>query len=149
MNYIRTFMVLVLAAFLLPAMAQSVTPGTKCGDPGVGLVRSFASGAETWRAEAREGKPGQYVGRDGRWHTGCKMPPACEARAIYPWADQATGRVCRAPADVTTIGPAASVGKRAQVHALGKGGAFVGRLAVVCTKAGWVVDQTETYCRGQ
>lgn len=145
---------IVAATICLPLLAGAqvleLTPDTACGAPGVGLVRSFASGAETWRAEARDGKPGQRVGRDGRWHAGCQMPPACQERAIYPWADQASGRVCRAPAGVTRIRAAAAVGKLAQVHAIGPGGSIVGRLSLRCTEDGrWTVDQAETYCRGQ
>jgi len=149
----RKLLLTCIAMLPLMAVAQvlELTPGSPCGAPGVGLVRQIDGGAEKWVPEQRlVGTPGQYVGKSGRWLAGCQMPPACQERAIYPWADQASGRVCRAPAGVTRIRAAAAVGKLAQVHAIGPGGSIVGRLSLRCTADGrWAVEQAETYCRGQ
>ncbi len=130
------------------AQGLELTPDTACGAPGIGLVRSFASGAETWRAEQRlVGTPGERVGRDGRWHTGCKMPPACAARRTLPWADQINGGSCF-PA-TKEIRAAAEVGKMAQVNGF-RDGVFVGRAVYFCMEDGtWKLDPTQTYCKGR
>lgn len=91
---------IVAATICLPLLAGAqvleLTPDTACGAPGVGTVRVIRDGAERWVAEARHGTPGQRVGRDGRWHTGCQMPPACAARRTYQWADQQSGALAAA-----------------------------------------------------
>jgi hypothetical protein len=93
---------IVAATICLPLLAGAqvleLTPGSACGAPGVGLVRQIANGAETWVAERREGKAGQY---------------------------------------------------RRQVHAIGRGGAIVGRATYECTATGWALLPAETYCRGR
>lgn len=142
---------IVAATLCLPPLAGAqvleVTPDTACGAPGVGLVRQIADGAERWVAEKREGKAGQRVGRDGRWHTGCQMPPACPARRTLPLADQIDGGACY-PA-TPEIRAAATVGKRAQVNYF-RNGVFVGRAVYECMEDGtWKLDTAQTYCKGR
>lgn len=134
---------------LSSAQVLELTPNSPCGAPGVGLVRSFAAGAETWVAEKREGKPGQYVGRSGRWLMGCKMPPACPDRIVYQWAEQRDTKPALCTPSVTTIRAVPNIGDTRQVHAIGKGGAIVGRAVYECTAKGWNLDQAQTYCRAQ
>lgn len=139
------------AALFWPLLAGAqlieVTPDTACGAPGVGTVRVIRDGAERWVAEARHGTPGQRVGRDGRWHTGCQMPPACAARRTYQWADQASGALCTPT--VPDLRAAPVLGRMQQVHAIGRGGAIVGRATYQCTATGWALVPGETYCRGR
>lgn len=129
------------------AQVLELTPDTACGAPGVGTVRVIRDGAERWVAEARHGTPGQRVGRDGRWHTGCQMPPACAARRTYQWADQASGALCTPSTPELRASP--ELGRVRQVHAIGRGGAIVGRATYACTATGWALVPGETYCRGR
>ncbi|MBP7667139.1 MAG: hypothetical protein KA774_09860 [Burkholderiaceae bacterium] len=140
------------AAWPLLARGQvlELTPDTACGARGVGLVREWLRPGVGWRAEARPGTPGQYVGRDGRWHTGCKMPPkppACPARPTYQWADQTSGALCTP--STPEIRAVDEIGRMRQVHAIGRGGAIVGRATYECTATGWALVAADTYCRGR
>ncbi|MBL8361415.1 MAG: hypothetical protein JNN18_13060 [Rubrivivax sp.] len=146
-----TMIRLILLALLWPALSGAqvleLTPDTACGAPGVGTVRVIRDGAERWVAEARPGTPGQRVGRDGRWHTGCQMPPACATRRTYQWADQQTGALCTPSTPELRAVP--EVGRIRQVHAIGRGGAIVGRATYECTAEGWRLVPADTYCRGR
>lgn len=143
---------IVAATICLPLLAGAqvleLTPGSACGAPGVGLVRQIANGAEAWVAERREGKAGQYVGKSGRWLAGCTMPPACPARPTYQWAEQHDRPALCTPS-TETIRAARDIGDRRQVHAIGRGGAIVGRAVYECTATGWALVPAETYCRGR
>jgi hypothetical protein len=141
-------------ALVMPMMTRAqeidpqLTPGTACGEPGVGLVRKIADGAERWVAESRNvGTPGQYVGKSGRWLSGCQMPPACEARATYEWAEQIDNRDARCAPSVPEIRAAKTLGTIRQIHAIGPGGAIIGRATYECTPEGWRLRPHLTYCR--
>ena len=41
------------------------------------------------------------------------------------------------------------LGRVRQVHAIGRGGAIVGRATYACTASGWALVAGETYCRGR
>lgn len=141
----------LLWPLLAPAQVLELTPDTACGAPGVGLVRQHVPGqGQVMVAQARPGKPGERVGRDGRWHTGCRMPPAppaCPTRPAYQWADQTSGALCTP--SVPEVRAVSEVGRMRQIHAIGRGGAVVGRATYACTATGWALVADETYCRGR
>lgn len=143
----------LIVALCLPLLTSAqileVTPNTPCGAPGVGLVRKIADGAEKWVPEQRlVGTPGQYVGKTGRWLAGCKMPPACQERVVYQWAEQHDDRSALCTANVKRI-RAGDLGQIRQVHGIDSDGTIIGRATYECTKDGWALSQrpTETYCR--
>lgn len=89
----------ILLALLVSTGAHAltrddITRDSECGAPGVGKVWS---GPNRGQIEAREGKAGYRVSKEGWWSVGCTMPPApkdCPKKAVEPWRGANGWRMC-------------------------------------------------------
>ena len=89
----------LLIALLMPLSAAAytdadITRNSACGAPGIGKVWS---GPRQGQIEAREGKAGYRVSKEGWWSVGCVMPPPprdCPEKAVDPWRGNDGWRLC-------------------------------------------------------